>query len=83
MFMLQADSVDGGGLAYSDLEVVLELRKLTNKAVKEEKVAPHASDESLKWLDWPEYLQVGAAENSYLATLKQDGFNCASLLLAT
>lgn len=45
-----------GDKPYGDLLVVKELRKLQNSNRKAAKVAVRASDESLKWLDWPEYL---------------------------
>lgn len=47
-----------GDRPYSDLEVVRELRGMANTAKREAKVAGRASDESLKWLDWPQYLAV-------------------------
>jgi hypothetical protein len=47
-----------GDKPYSDLPVVKELRALINAANKSAKVAPRVADETLKWLDWPEYLKV-------------------------
>lgn len=49
-----------GDSSYSDLGVVRELRSMANGLKKAARVAPRAADESLKWLDWPDYLQVGS-----------------------
>jgi hypothetical protein len=45
-----------GDKPYYDVPIIRELRKLHNDAVDRAKVAPGVSKESLKWLDWPEYL---------------------------
>ena len=47
-----------GEKPYSDLPVVRELRAMANKAKSAGKVASRAADESLKWLDWPDFLAV-------------------------
>ena len=47
-----------GGKAYSDLPIVSELRGLANRARLASKVASRSSDESLKWLSWPDFLKV-------------------------
>jgi hypothetical protein len=48
-----------GAVPYSDLALVQELRALLRQFKSSARVAPCASDTSAKWLDWPEYLQVG------------------------
>ncbi|PSC71057.1 saccharopine dehydrogenase [Micractinium conductrix] len=47
-----------GERAYSDLDIVREFRAMANSAKRQERVAPRVSDEELKWLSWPEYLQL-------------------------
>jgi len=51
-------SVARGDKPYSDLGVIKELRALCKSYEKGAKVASSASDESLKWLDWPQYQQL-------------------------
>ena len=46
------------GHADNDLEVVRQLRGFSQQAKRDSKVASRTSDEALKWLDWPAYLQV-------------------------
>ena len=47
-----------GFKAYSDLPIVSELRGLANRARVASKVASRSSDETLKWLSWPDFLKV-------------------------
>ena len=47
-----------GTKAYDDLPVVRELRGLANRARLAGKVASRSSDESKKWLSWPDFLKV-------------------------
>ena len=48
----------GGESAYSDIEVVQEVRAMLRDLKTEAKVAPAATDTSEKWLSWPEYLDL-------------------------
>ncbi|MBD1821118.1 site-specific integrase [Cyanobacteria bacterium FACHB-DQ100] len=41
---------------YGDIPVILMLRQELKEAKERAKHAPPAADESLKWLDWPEFL---------------------------
>ena len=50
--------VAAGERPYQDLEVVAELRGMSREAREAGKRAPSASDESAKWLDWPDFLAV-------------------------
>lgn len=45
-----------GVLAYSDIPVVQEMRALQNMYRKQTKVEPRATDESKKFVEWPEFL---------------------------
>ncbi|GAX85549.1 hypothetical protein CEUSTIGMA_g12964.t1 [Chlamydomonas eustigma] len=47
-----------GDMAYSDLDVVQELRAMLKNMKQAVKVAPPATDSALKWLDWPDFLKV-------------------------
>ena len=47
-----------GTKAYDDLPVVRELRGLANRARLAGKVASRSSDETKKWLSWPDFLKV-------------------------
>ncbi|KAL3135319.1 hypothetical protein ABBQ32_007514 [Trebouxia sp. C0010 RCD-2024] len=47
-----------GDKAYGDLLVIRELRKLSTSNRRAARVAVRASDEGMKWLEWPEYLQT-------------------------
>ncbi|KAI7842588.1 hypothetical protein COHA_003692 [Chlorella ohadii] len=47
-----------GERAYSDLEVIKELRAMSNANKRQEKVAPRVADEEAKWLSWPEFLRL-------------------------
>ena len=47
-----------GAKAYDDLPVVRELRGLANRARVAGKVASRSSDETKKWLSWPDFLKV-------------------------
>ena len=44
--------------ADNDLLIVRELRKMSSLSKRGEKVAPRASEEDLKWLNWPDFVQV-------------------------
>ena len=46
-----------GDKPYADIGLITELRKLANDAKGRWKVASAVSDEGLKWLSWPEYLE--------------------------
>lgn len=41
-----------------DLLIVRELRKLSNEARRATRIAARTADESLKWLDWPQFLNA-------------------------
>lgn len=62
-----------GEKAYSDLEIVKELRGMTNLANKRAKVAPRTADEELKWLSWPEYLWLCEELRKECAALRPNG----------
>ena len=47
-----------GEKSFDDIPLIREVRKLHRDANKRQKIAPRVSDESQKWLSWPEYLQV-------------------------
>eukprot|EP00192_Tetraselmis_astigmatica_P003402 CAMPEP_0117688120 /NCGR_PEP_ID=MMETSP0804-20121206/23611_1 /TAXON_ID=1074897 /ORGANISM="Tetraselmis astigmatica, Strain CCMP880" /LENGTH=591 /DNA_ID=CAMNT_0005500453 /DNA_START=320 /DNA_END=2095 /DNA_ORIENTATION=+ len=47
-----------GDKPYSDIPVVREIRCLTKGVAAKQKNAGYVVDENLKWLDWPQYLQV-------------------------
>ena len=47
-----------GEKSFDDIPLIREIRKLHRDANKRQSVAPRSSDESQKWLTWPEYLQV-------------------------
>jgi hypothetical protein len=47
--------------ADNDLLLVRELRKMSSLSKRGEKIAPRAADEQLKWLDWPDFVQVQQA----------------------
>jgi hypothetical protein len=47
-----------GDKAFHDIPMIREIRKLHRTANQQGKLAPASSDESTKWLTWPEYLQV-------------------------
>jgi integrase len=47
-----------GGLTFTDIPLIKELRKLHRAASQKSKVAPKSSDEQKKWLSWPEFLSV-------------------------
>ena len=44
--------------ADNDLLIVRELRKMSSLSKRGEKMAPRASEEELKWLNWPDFVQV-------------------------
>ena len=50
--------VAAGERPYQDLEVVAELRGMSREAREAGKRAPGVADESVKWLDWPDFLAV-------------------------
>jgi hypothetical protein len=43
---------------YHDVPLVVELRRLHRVANRQQKLSPRSSNEQLKWISWPEYLQV-------------------------
>lgn len=47
-----------GEKSFDDIPLIRELRKWHRDADKKRTVAPRSSDETQKWLSWPEYLQV-------------------------
>jgi integrase len=62
------------GKKYIDIMIISEIRKLirdTNKRVKDAPIT--ASDESKKWLDWPEYLACVEYLKKDCALLTSDG----------
>lgn len=44
--------------ADNDLLIVRELRKMSSLSKRGEKMAPRAAEEALKWLPWPDFVQV-------------------------
>jgi len=52
---------------YKDIEIIEELRELSNSISKRDKIAPRVADESKKWIDW----------NIYLAAVEQLKQECA------
>jgi len=44
--------------ADNDLLIVRELRKMSSLSKRGERIAARTSDEDLKWLDWPDFVQV-------------------------
>ncbi|CAL5226027.1 g8835 [Coccomyxa viridis] len=49
---------DEGEKSYNDLLIVRELRKMSSLSKRGEKTAPRVSEEELKWLNWPDFVQV-------------------------
>jgi hypothetical protein len=47
-----------GEKSFEDIPIIRELRKWHRAADKQRAVAPRSSDETQKWLSWPEYIQV-------------------------
>lgn len=47
-----------GEKSFDDIPLIREVRKLHRDAGKRQNNAPRSSDESQKWLSWPEYLVV-------------------------
>jgi hypothetical protein len=45
-------------VADGDLLVIRELRKLSNEAKRATVIAARTANESLKWLEWPQYVTV-------------------------
>ena len=58
-----------GEKSFDDIPLIREIRKLHRDANKRQRVAPRASNESQKWLSWPDYLQVVQQTQSELASL--------------
>ena len=59
--MVHASSVHGadtGMHADGDLLIVRELRKMSTLSKQGAKIAAPVSDEQLKWLNWPDFVQV-------------------------
>ena len=44
--------------ADNDLLIVRELRKMSSLSKRGERIAARTSNEDLKWLDWPDFVQV-------------------------
>lgn len=59
-FAMQSESPTSsqGIRTYQDVPLVTELRKLHRVANRQQKLSPRSSNEQLKWLTWPEYLDV-------------------------
>ena len=55
--------------ADNDLLIVRELRKMSSLSKRGEKMAPRASEEELKWLNWPDFVQVLVPVNMLVAQL--------------
>ena len=49
---------DTGMRADGDLLIVRELRKMSTLSKQGAKIAAPVSDEQLKWLNWPDFVQV-------------------------
>ena len=47
--------------ADGDLLIVRELRKMSTLSKQGAKIAAPVSDEQLKWLNWPDFVQVCSA----------------------
>lgn len=62
-----------GDKSYSDILVVKELRAMITATRKSSKVAARVSDETVKWLDWPEYLSIVQELKKECALLNEDG----------
>ena len=50
--------VGTGEQPYIDIPVVRELRVVLNQAVVQHNSEPERSDVSLKWLEWPDFLEL-------------------------
>jgi len=61
-----------GQKSFEDIPLIRELRKWHRDADKKRAVAPRSSDESQKWLSWPEYLQVVKHSRDNLAELLRE-----------
>jgi hypothetical protein len=75
-FLYHPDSnvvANSGDKPYQDLPVVKELRSMVNSGRQARKVASRTSEESLKWLDWPQYLALVKELKRECALLKPDG----------
>jgi hypothetical protein len=59
-FSQQSESATAsqGIQTYQDVPLVTELRKLHRVANRQQKLSPRSSNEQLKWISWPEYLNV-------------------------
>jgi hypothetical protein len=64
-----------GEKSFEDIPLIRELRKWHREADKARAVAPRSSDETCKWLSWPEYLQVVSSSRDDLESLLQDFAN--------
>ena len=62
-----------GDKSYSDLGVIKELRAMISATNKASKVSPRVAEESLKWLDWPEYLRLVAELEKEVAGIRPSG----------
>jgi hypothetical protein len=61
-----------GEKSFEDIPLIRELRKWHRAADKQRAVAPRSSDETQKWLSWPEYIQVVALSRDDLERLLED-----------
>ena len=59
--------------ADNDLLIVRELRKMSSLSKRGEKMAPRASEEHLKWLDWPDFVQVLVPVDMLAAGIAKNG----------
>jgi hypothetical protein len=61
-----------GEKSFEDIPLIRELRKWHRAADKQRAVAPRSSDETQKWLSWPEYIQVVALSRDDLESMLGD-----------
>ena len=61
-----------GEKSFEDIPLIRELRKWHRAADKQRAVAPRSSDETQKWLSWPEYIQVVSLSRDDLERLLGD-----------
>jgi hypothetical protein len=61
-----------GEKSFEDISLVKELRKLHSEANRKQCKAPRVSNEQLKWISWPEYLNVVRSLKNRLEGLLQE-----------
>jgi hypothetical protein len=61
-----------GEKSFEDIPLIRELRKWHRAADKQRAVAPRSSDETQKWLSWPEYIKVVSLSRDDLERLLGD-----------